>query len=290
MSKPLVSIIVLCYNHSDFVEEAIQSVIHQEYQPIEMIVVDDASSDESVNKILKLRQDHSFHFIPNDKNLGNCRSFNQALGLSKGKYVIDLAADDLLLSERVSIGVEALENLPEKYGVHFCDTELIDASGNSLGGHYQRNERGKLIEMVPQGEVFSELVRRYFISTPTMMMKKKVLDELGGYDENLTYEDFDFWVRSSRKYDYAFSDKILVKKRILKKSLSTQQRKPGNKHALSTAIVCERAFELCENRTELLALRARIYYELKWATVAGNFKAIQKHVNLLRKIVAKLNV
>lgn len=290
MSKPLVSIIVLCYNHAAFVQEAIRSAFEQDYESIEVFVVDDASTDESVKKIREMEKDFPFSFIRHDKNTGNCRAFNEALRLSKGEYVIDLAADDELQSGRVKLGVEIMEELPEHYGVHFCDARLVNSKDEILGTQYERNEKGHLIELVPHGDVFAELLSRYFICPTTMLIKSEVLSSLGGYDENLTYEDFDFWVRSSRNFYYAFTDKVLVKKRILKKSLSSQQKRPGNKHVLSTAIVCEKAFELCVKKEEYLALRKRIYYEMKWATLTGNFKAIQKYIVLLKKIVGRVKV
>ena len=87
------------------------------------------------------------------------------------------------------------------YGVHFCDVELLDESGKSFGTHYQRDKDGKLMVPVPSGDIYSELVERYLISAPSMMMRRTVLEELDGYDEDLTYEDFDFWVRSARNHN-----------------------------------------------------------------------------------------
>jgi glycosyltransferase involved in cell wall biosynthesis len=284
MTNPLVSVIVLCYNHAPFVEEAIRSVINQSYQPVELIVIDDASKDHSREILSRLSSRFSFKTIINSSNLGNCASFNKAFRESKGAYIIDLAADDILLPERIKDGVEMLEKLPKEYGVQFCDAELIERDGSKIKTHYQRNQRGVLTEKVPEGWIFKELVERYFICTPTMMMRREVLEQLGGYDDNLTYEDFDFWVRSSRDYQYAFSDKVLVKKRTVKNSLSAKQKFPGNKHIYSTALVCKKAFELCREKEEFGALKKRIQYELKWAAATGNFKALAIFLKLFRQI------
>src|SRR5690606_20919471 len=152
----------------------------------------------------------------------------------------------------------------EHVGIHFCDAELINESGRFLRTHYRRDQSGRLDEEVPQGQIFKELLARYFICTPSMMIRKTVLDSLGGYDENLSYEDFDFWVRSSRSFNYVFSDEILVKKRIIKKSHSGSQKNILNTHIASTRIVCQKAFDLCQSKEEFEALLQRIKYERKW--------------------------
>ncbi len=284
MDTPLVSVIVLCYNHGPFVEEAILSVLNQTYQPVELIVVDDASKDNSRFVIDQLARKYHFQTIFNSTNLGNCASFNKAFQQSKGSFMIDLAADDILLTTRIKKGIEAFNMLNDNYGVHFCDAELIRQDGSFIQTHYKRNSKGKLLENVPEGSIFKEVVERYFICTPTMMIKREVLDKLGGYDENLSFEDFDFWVRSARLFNYAFSDEVLVKKRIVRKSLSKKQKLPGNKQIYSTALVCQKAFELCETKDELLALKKRIQYEIKWAALTGSFKALKIFMNLFRRI------
>lgn len=287
MDKPLVTVICLCYNHERYVAEAIDSALNQSYGEIELIVVDDASTDNSKSEILKLAQIHGFKTHFNDSNLGNCKSFNIGLALSHGKYIIDLAADDFLRTDRVAVGVASLEQHGPSFGVHFCDVELIDEKGQSLGTHFNRDKHGKLVENVPEGAIFDVLVERYFISTPSMMMSRTVLEGLSGYDENLSYEDFDFWVRSSRKFNYAFTDQVLVRKRILAKSLSFDQHQKKNKHLLSTAIVCEKTFVLCETEKEKKALIKRINYELKWALITENWEVAELFIKLKEKMHSK---
>jgi len=263
---------------------AIESVLQQSYDNIELIVVDDASDDASQQIIKKASKAHGFKVIFNEENLGNCKSFNVGFGQSKGKYFIDLAADDLLVPERIQIGVEELEQKGESYGVHFCDVELLDENGNSLGTHYKRDAYGKLKQNVPSGEIYTELVERYLISAPSMMMSKKVLDDLNGYDEELSYEDFDFWVRSARNYKYVFSDQVLVKKLILDNSLSSNQYQRKNKHALSTAKVCEKILAMNKTKEENQALLNRINYELKWALITENWDASKLFIQLKQKL------
>jgi len=273
LEKPIVSVICLCFNHENYIEEAINSVLAQTYDPTELIVVDDASTDGSKQIIEKLAKIHGFQIVINETNLGNCTSFNIGLKLSKGDYVIDLAADDQLLPKRIEIGVACLEQKGSEFGVHFCDVELIDENAQSKGTHFKRNENGELSEFVPEGDIYKILLERYFLSAPSMLMRKNVLDKLRGYDENLTYEDFDFWIRSSRTYKYAFTDQVLVKKRILSNSLSSIQYQRKNRHSLSTAIVCQKALNLNQTKEENQSLLKRINYELKWALITENWES-----------------
>lgn len=264
--------------------QAIESVLHQTYGNMELIVVDDASEDGSQQIITKASKIHGFTVLFNEINQGNCMSFNQGFRVSKGKYLIDLAADDLLEPDRIKVGVDLLEQKGDAFGVHFCDVEHLSENGECLGTQYKRDAHGKLIDLVPSGEIYADLVERYFISAPSMMMSRKVLEDLGGYDEKLTYEDFDFWVRSSRNYKYVFSDEVLVKKIILDNSLSSIQYKRKNKHALSTAKVCQKILALNKSVHENQALLRRVNYELKWALITENWEASKVFVFLKKKL------
>lgn len=290
MDNPLVTVIVLSYNHSKFVQEAVKSVVEQNYENIEIIAVDDASIDGSGDALNSLGQQFGFPVFCNQRNVGNCRSFNTALKKARGKYIIDLAADDMLLPERVRRGVEIFKNSAEQVGVHFCDAEIIDENGVFLRTHYRRDGNGHLAEKVPQGQIFKDLLARYFICTTSMMIKKTVLDNLGGYDENLSYEDFDFWVRSSRSFNYVFTDEILVKKRIVKKSHSRAQKNILNKHIASTRMVCQKAFNLCHSKEEFEALLQRIKYERKWALATGNVTEFLAFQRLKAKVKNRIDL
>ena len=284
-SLPLVvTVVCLCYNHQQYVQEAISSVLNQDYKNIEIIVVDDASTDDSVGEIEKAIEDHpKINFIKLEKNCGNCRAFNIGLSRAKGDFIIDLAADDVLFPERISCGVEALVAAGPEYGVNFTDAVLIDKDSNIIGYHYKRDKNEILINSIPQGEIYQEILSRYFICPPTMMAKREVYDQLTGYDENLAYEDFDFLVRSSRHYKYCYTDKILVKKRILAGSLSSEQYKPESRQLISTFKVCQKAFELNKTWEEHRALQKRIRFEMKQAMLSNNYQVAVNFFKLYKK-------
>jgi glycosyltransferase involved in cell wall biosynthesis len=260
MPTPLVTVICLCFNHSKFVREAIESVLAQTYSSVQLIVVDDASTDGSAAIIKQLVAQHpTIEFLPLKQNLGNCKAFNRGLALAKGEYLIDLAADDVLLPERIAVGVTTLQQTGDNYGVHFSDAEWIDETGKHLYFHSDRYPHAT----IPQGDIYKALISRYFICPPTVMFTREVINSLGGYDETLTYEDFDFWIRSSRKFNYAYSPQVLMKKRVTAKAMANKQFKVLNKHSRTTYRVCKKIMELNRSREEQRALNQRIYYEIK---------------------------
>ncbi|MFL5728950.1 MAG: glycosyltransferase family 2 protein, partial [Cytophagaceae bacterium] len=118
----------------------------------------------------------------------------------------------------------------------------------------------------------------------SLMVRKKVLDELGGYDESLAYEDFDFWVRSSRNYKYAYLDASLVKHRKFKGSLSTMFLRSGKESMLETTYkVCCKALWLNKNADENHALCQRLYYEMKQTFFMENFALAKKYRQLIKE-------
>ena len=285
---PLVSVICLCYNHSAYVVEAIKSVLAQDYPRVELIVVDDASTDDSRQVITTFLAGYpGVKFIPLTGNVGNCRAFNIGWAASSGQYIIDLAADDLLLPGRIAIGVQGFQESGPDFGVHFTDARIIDKNGHVLGEHITRDffSDGR----VPTGHIFADLLAKYFINPVTMMYTRRLLEELGGYDEDLAYEDFDLWVRSAKKFKYCYTNKILVAKRQVNGSHGHGQYRPGSAILKSTLEVCKKALRLCDSIEEHRALLTRIKYEQKMAFFSLNWRVALGFYRLQQEVVAAIN-
>ncbi|PVY41844.1 glycosyltransferase [Pontibacter virosus] len=281
---PLVSVICLCYNHERFISEALNSVLAQTYPHLEIIIMDDCSTDNSVSIIQEyVRKYPQLTFMSTSTNQGNTRAFNLAWRASRGAYIIDFATDDVLLPERIAQQVAAFEKLDDSYGVVYSDAEYINDNGRHVRYHCQRNKAGEVISFAPSGDIFHHLLGRYFICPPTMMMKRQVFEDLQGYDETLAYEDFDFWVRSSRRYKYFFLDAVTTKRRLHANSLSQQLYKPGDRQLNSTMLVCEKAAKLVQSTQERQALTKRLQYEARHAFLTGHYLQTEQFLNLLRQ-------
>ena len=281
---PLVTIIALCHNQAPFVREALDSILSQTYPNLEVWLVDDASTDGSpaILREYAARQP-TWQLLLLPENIGNCRAFNQAFHRSTGDFVIDLATDDVLLPERVARQVAAFQAAAPDVGVVYSNAELIDEAGASLGRHHQPDGAGGWRPRPASGWVFAEVLRRYFISTPTMMMRRACLAQLRGYDETLAYEDFDFWVRASREWQFLYLDAVTTRKRKHPRSMSSRAYQPNDPYLISTIRVCEKALALIRTPDERAALATRLRWELRQAARRHRHAEVQVLYRLLRQ-------
>lgn len=168
--SPLVSVICLCYNHEKYVEESLESVINQSYTNIELIIIDDCSTDNSKKVIEKWLLKHpTITFISNKRNLGNTTSFNKAVKFSKGEYIIDLATDDILLKDCVATQVETFKNSTYKnLGIVYGNVSIIDDNNNFITNYYTEED-------FPQsGDIYKMVISRSAkICSVSSMVKKK---------------------------------------------------------------------------------------------------------------------
>ncbi len=281
MTSPLVTVICVCYNQARFVVEALDSVINQTYANIELIVIDDGSADGSGKVIKQWMGNHTqATLIMNGKNIGYCKTFNKAFKISKGEFIIDLSADDVLLPNCVEEGVGLLERAGEDFGIAFSDALYINEAGNPVRIHSEKYPHAT----IPSGEVYKDLIERYFICSPTMMLRKAVLDSLGGYDELLAFEDFDLWIRASRNFKFIYSPTVLVQKREVMSSMSAKQFERTNPQRWSTLEVCKKIKLLNRTAKENAALKRRLFYEMRISLKSFDFTLAYSFWKLLRSV------
>jgi len=285
MEKSLVSVICVCYNQGPYIRETLESVLKQTYEPVELIVVDDGSEDDSLKEIVQVVRAHPrIQFIHNKINQGYCKAFNQGWKRAKGEYAIDLAGDDLLYEGRLKQQVALFEKSHEQVGVVFSDAHYIDQQGNKLNAHFTGTNPRVKLGKVPEGDLYRVLLSRYLIPAPTMMMRQPVLEELGGYDEDLAYEDFDFWVRSARRYHYAYLPQCTTAIRVSPDSLSSRLYAAQDLQLHSTYLVCEKAQALSCDQQDQEALGQRLQYEMRQAVFNGNFAEALNFYRMLKEI------
>jgi glycosyltransferase involved in cell wall biosynthesis len=263
LNEPLVTIIALCYNHAPYLRLALDSIRAQTYSHLEVWLVDDASQDESPSILREYAQANpSWHLLLLPKNQGNCRAFNQAFFQSKGEFVVDFATDDVLLPDRISQQVAQFQRLDVSYGMVYSNAELIDEQGRSLGLHQRPDGQGGLLPRPASGWVLADVLGRYFICTATMLMRRQTLARLGGYDETLSFEDFDFWVRASRDWQFYYQDIVTTQRRQHARSMSTRAYQPNDPYLLSNIAICRKALALVRSPAEVAALGVRLRWEM----------------------------
>ena len=263
---PTVTIVALCHNHASFLREALDSILNQTYSPLEVWLVDDSSTDGSVDILREYAaRNPAWQLLLLSENVGNCSAFNLAFHQSKGEFIIDFATDDVLLPERIARQVAVFQAAAPTVGMVFSNAELIGENGQLLGLHHRPDNHGRPQPRPASGWVFAEVLRRYFISTPTMMMRRVCLEQLGGYDEALAYEDFDFWVRASREWQFTYLDEVTTRKRKHPRSMSSRAYQTNDPYLASTIRVCEKALALVRTPVERAALATRLRWELRQA-------------------------
>ncbi|KAA6441091.1 glycosyltransferase [Dyadobacter flavalbus] len=283
--QPEVSIILTAYNQEKYIGEALESVRQQTYPAIQLIVIDNASTDKTLSVIEQYKETSpAFLLIKNAYNNGLCKAFNQGLAVADGKYAIDLSGDDVLMPERVAKQVKSFEALTDDYAVVFTNAVYIDSDGKEKKTHYPVDVNGKSLQKVPSGDVYKNVLEKYFICTPTMMMRTSVLSFLGGYDESLCFEDFDFWVRSSAQFKYFYLDEILTKKRMVPGSLSAKVYQKGSGMLFSCYEVCNKAYDLNRDQEEFDLLAARIRTFIRKCLYAEEFELAEQFCKLLNYI------
>ena len=198
---PAISVIVGTYNHEPFVEESLDSVRRQSFRDFELIVIDDCSSDGTVDRIRawSARSDVPITLIVNETNRGICASRNRALARARGKYVSTLSGDDVYEPDKLERQYCAFESYDERVAVVYSDITEIDAHGREVITTRQATPR-----VPPEGEVFDDLVEQNFVRAPAVMVRRSALAEVGSYDESLAYEDDDMWLRLADRFEFRF--------------------------------------------------------------------------------------
>ena len=180
---PLVSVIIASYNHGPYIEQSILSVLNQTYPNIELLVVDDGSSDDSVERIRRLQAEHSFDFQVQE-NQGLPRTLNSAVARSRGSLIAPFGSDDIMLPERIAIQVAHMDGKPE-VGICAGNMELIDSEGNLLPEKRQR--RDVPFRRLDFDDMF--LDRKPYPPAPTLLIRREALEKVGGFDPTIRLED-----------------------------------------------------------------------------------------------------
>lgn len=200
--NPLVSVIIPCFNAEKTLKETIESVLSQTYAPIEIIVIDDGSSDNSVD-IAKLFGDQII--VLQKENGGPASARNAGIRLSRGMYIAFVDADDLWLPAKLNKQISVMEK----------DTSL----GLTFTG-YQRfigddTARGRdVIKPYGKGTFFTQIyLGQMAIATLTVVVRRDALQAVGEFDERPEIqgaEDFDLWLRIADRYEFAYIAEILA--------------------------------------------------------------------------------
>ena len=204
----LVSVTINAYNAEKYIAKTIESVINQTYKNLQIIVVDDASTDATA-EIVKSFDDSRIELYTLEHNGHISNANNECYRKVRGEYMVHIDADDIMMPKLIEKTVDFLENNRE-YGAVFCRPSLIDNQGNAV-----INEPIENIFKVT-AKTQAEFVRLFFDSLnhvlhPGATIRKSVIEDIGFHDLSLCYlHDFDYWTRLVLKYPIYIFDECLV--------------------------------------------------------------------------------
>ncbi len=202
----LVSIIVPTYNYVAYIRGAVESALAQTYRPVEIIVVDDGSTD-NIKEVLSdyIASDKINYIYQENKGLAGAR--NTGINASRGDYICFLDSDDLIHEKKTEIQVKSLEENPE-YGVAFSDFSYI--RDHDLSSLIPANVKYS-------GELnFSKIISGEYMVIHAALIRREVFERVGYFDESLRKcEDYDFWLRIAMKgIRFLFIDQVLAYYRL----------------------------------------------------------------------------
>ena len=213
--SPEISVIMSVYNQEEYVEEAINSILQQDFLNFEFIIVDDASTDQTRNK-LKQFKDPRIKIFRNSQNRGLTKSLNKALKLASADIVARMDGDDVSLPYRLSTQFNFLKAHPE-----------IALVGSS---YYIIDKKNKIISTVKvptsPDEISVVLSEQNCFGHGTVMFRKESILKVGGYDENYSYaQDYDLWLRLEKEFKIANIKKPLYLWRANENGISFRNQK-----------------------------------------------------------------
>jgi glycosyltransferase involved in cell wall biosynthesis len=208
--EPLVSIIIPSYNHAQYLGDAIRSVLYQDYHDFEIIVVDDGSTDNSRELVAQFGDKVWYIY---QENAGLSAARNAGIRAAKGSLIGVLDADDLYEPMFLNMLVDALKADPEADGA-YCGYQFVDQENNLLPQIENRP--------VPSDELHHALLDGNFFVPESIFLRRYVYDEVGPFDVSLrACEDWDMWLRVTKKFKIIHVPDILTRHRILAGSMST---------------------------------------------------------------------
>lgn len=198
--KEKISVIIPSYNRAEIILKSIDSVLNQSYENIELIVVDDGSTDDT-KKVLKTVTDDRFKFVTLESNRGMCYARNVGTNLATGKYIAIHDSDDIWHHDKLLLQYEFMESTDAD--LSFCKMRRISLDGTE--------NVVPLIESINQDNLYAELLKGNFIASITIIMKKELANKIYFDPTVRRFTDWDFALRVVKEgYSVAYLPKILA--------------------------------------------------------------------------------
>lgn len=208
---PAVSVILPTYNRSAVLGRSVQSVLSQSFTDFELILVDDASQDET-ESVVKAFDDSRIRYVKTEKNFGGAEARNIGMRLAQASLIAFQDSDDEWRPEKLSTCITILNNERNCIGVFSGFWQICDRKSRYMPTSDPPNDRNSM---------FSALLRNNFVDTPTVVVRRNALDAVGGFDPAMPrYQDWDLAIRLSSIGQMVFIKEPLILSYITPSSIS----------------------------------------------------------------------
>jgi glycosyltransferase involved in cell wall biosynthesis len=214
--SPIVSVCVPTYNRAPLLAQAIQSILGQTLQDFELLISDNASTDDT-EAVVRSFPDPRIRYVRNQINLGHRANYGRCLQLARGAYLTMLSDDDIMMPDNIATKAEVLSK-HARVGLVHSKYHVIDENGDI--SRYNTNwchGPDRMEDTIESGQdvLRAMLLAFNVINTPTVMFRRACYERVGGYTDQLAHAfDFEFWMRIALYYDVAFLAKPLIKWRF----------------------------------------------------------------------------
>lgn len=229
----LVSVLIPAYNHENYIQETIESIINQTYPNIELIILDDGSKDKTWDKIAELKEKCENRFVKihfeSKQNEGTCMTLNKLLKLSSGEFIYIIASDDLAKPQAIEKEVEFLQNNSD-YALAIGDNEYVDSMGKQIFRTQKaftsniKNAKYKTVKEFLSSKLKIDFLSDDFGSYKTLykenyipngyLIRKNIFETIGNFTKNAPLEDFWLMLQISKYKKMKYIDEILFSYRI----------------------------------------------------------------------------
>ncbi len=279
MNNPKISVLMPVYNAEKFLKEAIDSTLNQTFKDFELLIINDASTDNS-KKIIMFYDDKRIRYFENDKNLGVAVTLNKGLKLARAELIARMDADDISFPNRFALQYKEMQK----------DKEITILASN----YDVVDERGKFLYTEKYAkspeEIYYTLQFRNCLGHPTAMFRTHIiLDIFNGYDKDHEAEDYDLWLKISSKYKIS---KINISLFKLRTSKNSRMRAMGRKVDDDAIFLAKKNLELLTSgkiNLKITEILRRNFTDFRTSSsIKFSKEEIKKAILIIQKINNKL--
>lgn len=225
-AHPHVSVVLPTYNRRYCLPRAVESVLRQTFTDLELIVVDDCSSDDTQDYLASLG-DPRLRVLRHEVNKGGAAARNTGIAAARAPIIAFQDSDDEWLVTMLAQQIARMKEMGEGFGASYCGKIVYGRDENRTFGRRKAAYMPDFRRTSAEGDIYKEILRHAIVSTQTLVVRKNILDVVGGFDESLRVGlDWELTARIARETKFAFVEEPLVMTFLMADSI-THRRLDG---------------------------------------------------------------